>query len=47
MGEIYSRPSEQANLLQPKKETLQFILDYSKSLKILGNKNIKIDIHQN
>ena len=47
MGEIYSRPSEKANNLKPKKETIKFLLDYSKSLKVLKTKKFLIDVNQN
>lgn len=36
------------NLLQPKKETIQFLLDYSKSIKIIKTKtNNFIKLHLN
>lgn len=47
MGEIYSRPSEKANNLKPKKETIKFLLDYSKSLKVLKTNKFLIDVNQN
>lgn len=48
MGEIYSKlPEKTSHQLQPKKETIKFLLDYSKALKVLKLKKTKIDMNQN
>lgn len=47
MGEIYSKSSEKVNQLEPKKETIKFLLDYSKALKVLKLKKMKIEVNQN
>ena len=47
MPKIYSEDSVQMNNLKPKKETLDFLLNYSKALKVLKIKNINVEIIQN
>lgn len=43
MAKLYSKKLLAAKML-PKKETIQFLLDYSKALKIIkvGNKNFEV-----
>jgi hypothetical protein len=44
MAKLYSKKALAATTMLPKKETIQFILNYSKALTIMkiGNKNYKI-----
>lgn len=44
MAKLYSKNStKQVNYLKPKKETVRFLLDYSKALKINSYKDIKFE----
>jgi hypothetical protein len=44
MAKLYSKKALATTKMLPKKETIQFILNYSKALKIIkiGNKNFEI-----
>ncbi len=44
MAKIYSKKTLATNALKPKKETISFLLNYSKALSIikLNNKNFEI-----
>jgi hypothetical protein len=44
MAKLYSKKALATNKMLPKKETVQFILNYSKALTIMkvGNKNFEI-----
>lgn len=45
MGKIYTRSSQEGKLtnLNPKKETLQFLLSYSMALRITEYQKLKFD----
>ena len=43
----YAEGSIQMNNLRPKKETIEFILNYSKALSVMKLKKMKIEILQN
>ncbi|WP_198012067.1 hypothetical protein [Gillisia sp. CAL575] len=45
MKHLYTKPSkgEKLNTLNPKKETLQFLLDYSKALRITKYKQLSFE----
>ncbi len=47
MPKLYAEGSTQMNTLQPKKETVDFILNYSKALKVIKLKKMKIELLQN
>ena len=47
MPKLYAEGSTKMNKLQPKKETVDFILNYSKALKVIKLKNTKIKLLQN
>ncbi|MFD0963895.1 hypothetical protein [Pseudofulvibacter geojedonensis] len=47
MPKLYAEGSTQMNKLQPKKETVDFILNYSKALKVIKLKKMKIELLQN
>jgi len=44
MAKLYSKKALASTKMLPKKETIQFILNYSKALKIIriGNRNFEI-----
>lgn len=44
MAKLYSKKTLATTKMLPKKETIQFLLNYSKALKIIkiGNKNFEI-----
>jgi len=44
MAKIYSKNSKNYNKLNPKKETLSFILNYSKALNVISYKKIKFEV---
>ncbi len=46
MEHLYTKPSkgEQLNKLNPKKETLQFLLNYSKALRINKYKQLSFEM---
>lgn len=42
MGKLYTKPSkEEKHQLVPKKETISFLLNYSKALSVVGYHNMK------
>jgi hypothetical protein len=43
MEKIYSDASPKKNNLQPKDETLRFLLDYSKALSVISYKKLKFE----
>jgi len=46
MGKLYfKKPSKEENLhhLQPKKETIEFLLNYSKALSVIEYKKMKFE----
>ena len=47
MQKIYAQGSKKRNNLQPKQETINFILNYSKALHIMKTRNMLIELHQN
>lgn len=47
MEEIYSKKEDQCKLIKAKPETIQFLLNYSKSLKITEAKGIKFESNMN
>ena len=47
MAKIYAEDSIQLNDFKPKKETIEFILNYSKAMKVVKLKNMNIEILQN
>ncbi len=49
MSKIYSEPSpgKQAENLQPKSETIKFLLNYSKALSVIHYNNLKFEALQN
>lgn len=46
MGKLYTRPSkgEKSKLMNPKKETIRFLLDYSKALRINEYRKMKFEV---
>lgn len=47
MEQLYLSKSEKTNALNPKPETIRFLLDYSRSLKIVEAGGIEIDLMNN
>lgn len=47
MPKLYTQGSKKINNLQPKKETINFILNYSKALHIMKTKNMLFEMHKN
>jgi hypothetical protein len=47
MQKIYSQGSKKMNNLQPKQETINFILNYSKAMHIMKTRNMLIEVHKN
>jgi len=47
MEKIYSKKKDQCKLVEAKPETIQFLLNYSKSLKITEAKGIKFESNLN
>ncbi len=43
MAKIYSRNSKNDNKLNPKEETIRFLLNYSKALRIIKYKKINFE----
>ena len=46
MGKLYFKNSsqeEKINHLQPKKETIEFLLNYSKALRVIEYENVKFE----
>ncbi len=44
MDKIYSRNSKNNNKLNPKDETIGFILNYSKALSVISYKKLKFEL---
>ena len=47
MPKLYAQGSKKMNRLQPKQETVNFILNYSKALRIMQVGKMKVEVHQN
>lgn len=47
MPKLYTQGSEKMNRLQPKKETISFILNYSKAMRIIQVGKMQVEVHQN
>ena len=47
MPKLYTQRSKKMNELKPKKETINFILNYSKALHIMKTRNMLIELHKN
>jgi len=47
MPKLYAKPTQKKNILKPKTETINFLLDYSKSLHIMKLKTMHIEVLQN
>jgi len=47
MAKIYAQGSKKMNNLQPKQETINFILNYSKAMHIVKTRNMLIEVHKN
>lgn len=47
MEKIYTKKQDKCKLVQAKPETVQFLLSYSKSLKITKAKGIKFETNMN
>lgn len=47
MAQIYSKQHSDNKKTNPKKETLRFILDYSKALSVINCSNLKFNMLQN
>jgi len=47
MAKLYSENPKKSQKLNPKEETLRFILDYSKALSVINYKNMKFEALQN
>ena len=47
MPKLYTQGSKKMNRLQPKKETINFILNYSKAMRIMQVGNVQVEVHQN
>ena len=46
MPKLYTQGSEKMNTLQPKKETIRFILNYSKAMRIMRVGKLQVEVHQ-
>lgn len=47
MAQLYSKQNSDNKKISPKKETLRFILDYSKALSVINCNGLKFDMLQN
>ncbi len=47
MPKIYSQGSKKMNNLQPKQETIDFILNFSKAIHVVKTRNMLIEMHKN
>lgn len=47
MPKLYTQGSKKMNRLQPKQNTVNFILNYSKALCIMEAGKMKVEVHQN
>lgn len=47
MQKLYDQGSKKMNNLQPKQETINFILNYSKALHVMKTRNMLIEVHKN
>jgi len=47
MPKLYAQGSKKMNNLQPKQETINFILNYSKALHVIKTMSMSVEVHQN
>lgn len=47
MAKLYTEKNFTENELEPKEETVKFLLDYSKALSVINSNNLKFEILQN
>jgi len=47
MPKLYAQGSKKMNNFQPKKETINFILNYSKAMHVVKTRNMLIEVHKN
>jgi hypothetical protein len=47
MAKLYSAYPKKSNNLNPKEETVGFLLNYSKALRVIHYKNLKFEALQN
>jgi hypothetical protein len=47
MPKIYSQGSKRMNNLQPKQETIDFILNFSKAIHVVKTRSMLIEVHKN
>ena len=47
MAKLYIRDLIKLRKLNPKKETIDFLLSYSKTLKVINYNNMKFEVFQN
>lgn len=47
MPKLYAESSKKMNDLKPKKETIEFILNYSKAFEVMKLKKMKIEMLKN
>jgi len=47
MQKLYDQGSKKMNNLQPKQETINFILNFSKAMHIVKTRNMLIEVHKN
>jgi len=47
MQKIYSQGSKKRNNLQPKQESINFILNFSKAMHVIKTRDMLIEAHKN
>ncbi len=47
MPKLYTQGSKKMNTLQPKNETINFILNYSKAMRVIRVGKLQVEVHQN
>ena len=47
MPKLYAQGSKKMNNLQPKQETINFILNFSKVMHVVKTRNMLIEVHKN
>lgn len=47
MPKLYTQGSKKMDTLQPKNETINFILNYSKAMRIIRVGKLQVEVHQN
>lgn len=47
MPKLYAQGSKKMNTLQPKNEAINFILNYSKAMRIMRVGKLQVEVHQN